>query len=146
MEDHAHPVADLLHLAEQMTGEQHRVPPLPQSPDQRTHVGHTSRIQAVGRLVEHEQLGLLQKRRRHPEPLLHAHRIGTEPVGAAGPELYHVEHRVHSPGRHAGVPGDDAQVVPAGQVRVEPGPLDEHPDPCQRGGVPRCGAEDPHGA
>jgi len=44
-------------------------------------------IEAVGRLVENQQLRVLQERRRQPEALLHPQRIGSQaivgPIGQA---------------------------------------------------------------
>ena len=73
-------VTDLLDLVEQVAGEHDGPVAAAQAADQRAHLDNALRVEAVGRLVEDHDLGILDQRRRDGEALLHAHRVGAEPV------------------------------------------------------------------
>ena len=136
--DDADPVADLLHLAEQVAGQQHGLPAGGEVDESRAHVGHAGRVQPVGRLVEDQQVRVAEQRRGHAEALLHAERVRPEPVAAAiGRGRPAPAPRSTAPVRHAAVAGQHAQVVPPGQVRVEARSLDQRADPGDRGRVAR---------
>jgi hypothetical protein len=55
--DHRHPVADSLHLGEQMAGEQHRPARLALLGDARPELGLHERVEPAGGLVHDQQLG-----------------------------------------------------------------------------------------
>ena len=85
-----------------------------------------TRVHAVRRLVEDEELGVLEERRRDPEALLHPERVGPEAVAGPGGQVDFLDDlrgdaRLGNPG----VAGEDAQVVAAGQVRIEGRRLDQ---------------------
>ncbi len=44
------------------------------------HLDDARRIEAVGWLVQHQQVGVLQQRHRHAQTLLHAERVGLDAV------------------------------------------------------------------
>src|SRR5205809_1145465 len=73
--DHRHPVADLLDLGHEMAGQQHGSPARPELANERPHLADPGRIKAVRRLVEHDQLRVLQQCGGHAEALLHAQRV-----------------------------------------------------------------------
>jgi hypothetical protein len=63
------PVADLLDLAEQVAGQQHGGTGVGARPDQPAHLGDAGRVEAVGRLVEDQQVGAPAQRHRQPDAL-----------------------------------------------------------------------------
>ena len=67
--------ADLFDLAEQMGGHQDGDPVGPELADQVPHLAGALRIEAVCRLVQHEQVARLQQRRRDAQPLPHTERV-----------------------------------------------------------------------
>ena len=69
----------------------------------------------------------------HPEALAHAHRVLRHPVVGAVEHADPLERRPDPvPGRRLAGRGQDLEVLPAGQVAVEPGLVDDGPDPGQR--------------
>jgi hypothetical protein len=102
------------------------------------HLADAGRVQPVHWLVEDEQLWVGQQTGGHAQPLAHAHGIGGDlvvgPPGQSGP----VQRRADPP---PGVPapgrGQDLQVLPAGQVAVEPWLVDDRAHPGQ--GTPALG-------
>jgi hypothetical protein len=94
--------AHLLRLGEEVTREENRDPLLRETTYEAANVPHAAGIEAVRRLVEHEQARVPQQRGRDPESLAH-------PLG------------------------EQFQVLPAGQVRVERRRLDEAADALERG-------------
>jgi hypothetical protein len=79
-----------------------------------TRPAHPLRVQAVGRLVEHEDLRVAEQRGAERETLAHAHRVALHAAVAGGRQLDHVEHLVHAGVGDAGRRGDRAQVAAAG--------------------------------
>ena len=102
--------------------------------DQRSHLAGALRVQAVGRFVEDQQLPRLQQSRSDAQPLPHAQRVVAVALGGgrAADRPGRVRRRsATGAGRRVGrAVGcvQPAQVVPAGQVGVECGPLDQRPD------------------
>ena len=95
-------------------------PPLAERADERAHLGHAGRVEPVGRLVEDQQLRVLEQRGGDAEPLLHAQRVRSR-SGRRRASVSPTSSSTRldaSPG-HAGVAGEHAQVVAAGEVRVE---------------------------
>ena len=85
---HADPGAQLLDLGEQVAGQEHRGAGRVQLEQQVADLADALRVEAVGRLVEHQQPWLSQQRGGQPEPLPHAQ--GVRPhrpaVDAAEPD------------------------------------------------------------
>ena len=144
--DHADPVADLLHLTEQVAGEHDRVAVPAEFADEPAHVGDAGRVEPVGRLVQDQQFRILQQCRGQTEALLHAQRVRGELVAAPVGEADDRQHFLHARVRHRAVARERAQVVPAAEVGIEGGRLDEHADVDQCPRVARLGVEHPHGA
>ena len=101
--------------------------------DERAHVAHARGIEPGGRLVEQEQARVAEERGRDPEPLAHAVRVAADPVPGPVSQLDDVEHLVDAVLRaEAVVVGEQAQVLAAGEVRVEARRLDEAGDSLER--------------
>ena len=72
-------VADALDLAEQVRRDDDRDSELcSRSPDQQQHLVPAGRIEAVGRLIEQEQPGIVDERLSELDALLHAGRVATD--------------------------------------------------------------------
>ena len=133
MVDDGDRVAGALDLVKQVRG-QHDGPALVgQAGDHRPHLVHARRVEPVHRLVQDEQLGVSEQARGHAQALAHAHRVrGDLVVGALG-EADPGQRRRDPPGRVAAARrGQQAQVLPPGQVVVEAGLVDDRADPGQR--------------
>ena len=101
------------------------------------------RVEPVHRLVQDEQFWVGEQAGGHPEALAHAHRVRGHfipgPFGQTDPGQRRRDPLVRVP---APCGGQQAKVVPAGQMRVEAGLVDDRPDPGQgpaplgRDGVP----------
>ncbi len=76
-------VADLLDLGQDVRAQQHGDPGLGEPRISVADVADAGRVEPVGRLVEDQQVGLLEQRRRDREPLLHAQRVGAVAVTVA---------------------------------------------------------------
>ena len=136
--------ADLLDLGEQVAGDEHRGAVGGQRPDQRAHLAGALRVEAVGRLVEDEQVAGCEQRRGDGEPLPHAERVGAVALPGRGQQAHPVERRVDAPARGARVGQqvggvEPGQVGPAREVGVERRALDERADPGQGVARPPCG-------
>ena len=120
-DDH-HAVDGLLHLGEQVAGDEHRaalvVGQVPEEPAQPL---DALGVQAVGRLVEHEDGGVAEQCRREREPLAHAEGVAARPAvaGVGEPDLD--ERLVGAAQRQARGAAVHAQVVAAGPGGVEGG-------------------------
>ena len=123
--------ADLLHLAEEVAGEQYGDPPLGEASDELAHLVHLLWVQAVGGLIEDEQLRPAEERLGDAEALAHPVRVGPHRAVDRIAELGHGEGLLHVGLREGLPPGPpvEAQVVDAGQVRHEPRPLHQGADP-----------------
>jgi hypothetical protein len=75
-------VAHLFHLGEDVTRDEYGPAFAAESPDQLAHFLDAGWVEAVGRLVQDQQFGVLEQRRADPEPLLHPQRVGLDPVPA----------------------------------------------------------------
>ena len=125
-------VADLLDLGHVVGAEQHGQPAGGQPLDQRPHVADAGGVEAVGGLVEHQQPGLAQQAGRDAEALAHA--VGVAADLAVGPvgQVDDLQDLLEQPGPDAAVEEREAlEVLPAGQVGVEAGALDEAGDAVQ---------------
>ena len=125
--------ADLLDLGEQVARDEHGRAVGGQRAHERAHLPGALRVQAVGRLVEHQEVAGPQKGVRQAEPLLHPQRVGLHLLvrccGQADPvEGLRDPAPAAAPVR-AGVGGVEAlQVRGARQVRGEARALHEGAD------------------
>ena len=142
-------VADLLDLVHVVRAEQHGQPAVGEPLDQRPHVADAAGVQAVGRLVEHQQPRVAQQAGRDAEALAHAVGVAAHLVAGAVAELDDVEHLVDPVVAGAGVEeGEAVEVLPTGEVGVEARALDEARHPVEGGDAvlgPRA-PEDAQGA
>ena len=129
--DDADAVADLLDLGHQVAREEDGAAALAEAPDELAHLGHAGRVEAVRRLVEDQQVRVLDQRGRDAEPLLHPLRVRAEAVACPLAEADLVERGRDPLLGDARMAGEHAQVVPCGQERIERGGLDHRPDPRQ---------------
>ena len=125
-----------------MTGKEHG-PALPSDlPNQSAHLDRSLRVQSAGRLVEDQQVGVLQQRGGDAKSLLHAGRVGLEFVLGAVGHVNLLEHRLDPRLAHGRVAGHDAQVVPPGEVGIEGRRLHHGAKVGQAGRTPGRGARD----
>ena len=66
------PVADVLHVGQQVAGQDDRLALLAQLADQVLDLGRADRVEARGRLVEQDQLGVVDQGLSQPDAALHA--------------------------------------------------------------------------
>ena len=126
-------VARLLDLVEQVRGEEHRAALADERADHLAELEDPGRVEAVGRLVEDQQLGVGEQAARDAEALAHALRVARDLlVGAVGEA--DARERAVDPRERLGAAhrGDDAQVLAPGQVRVEVRLLDDRADARER--------------
>ena len=71
MED-GDPVADVLHVGQQVAGQDDRLALLAELADQLLDLGGADRVEARGRLVEQDQLGVVDQGLGQADPPLHA--------------------------------------------------------------------------
>ncbi len=124
--------------AEQVAGDDHRAAGRGVGAQHLAHRVDLRRVQPVGRLVEHQQVGQAEHRLRDRHPLAHALAVAAHrPVDGACRGR-----RPRSPpsmcASSAGRPVAAQyrrQVVAAGQVRLQPGALDERAQPGQHRGA-----------
>ena len=121
-------VAQLLHLGQDVRAQQHGHTRLPEGADDLPDPADAGWVESVGRLVEDEQVGVLEQRSGDGQPLLHPG--GVAPVVVAGtvgePDL--LERGVDRGARHADGPREQAEVLATGERREEAGFLDDGPD------------------
>src|SRR5215469_8646668 len=131
---HAHVAADLLHLGEQVRGHQHGDAAGGDLPDEPAHLPGALWIQAVGRLVQDDELARLEQARGDGEPLLHAERVGAVVLLGGRGQAHPLQRRPDARVRGARVGGrvrrvDPGQVRAAGQLRVEGRAFYQRPHP-----------------
>src|SRR4029077_19554238 len=132
----------LLHLGEQVGGDENRHAVGGDLPDQATDLAGALRVQAVGGLIQDDQLPGLEQAGRDGQALLHAQRVRPVALPGRAEQPHPVQRRVDPGRRGARVGGPvggihPGQVGPAGQERVEGRALDPRPPPRQaRGGRP----------
>ena len=131
--DDDHPVGGLLHLGEQVAGHQHGAALLVgQVPQEAAQPLDALGVQAVGRLVEHQDGGVAEQRGRPARAAAACPGSSRRPAGrpaSVEPDLG--EHLVGPRDRQPGRPAVDPQVVAAGAGRVEGG-LQHGADGAQR--------------
>ena len=136
---HAHPVADLLHLVEQVAGEDDGAPAARrQAAHQFPDFNNAGRVQTVGRLVKNQQRRIAQQRGGNAQALFHARGTGAKlAVGRAARQPHGRQQAVNF-GRAAagGVQTlEAAQIVAAGQVGPEKGAFNQRAGMTQGGAV-----------
>ena len=132
--DHQEVVADVLDLAEQVAGDEDRDAVVGEGPHQAAHLHDAGGIEAVGRLVEHQQGGVHEQGGGDAEALLHPEGVALERVAGALGQPHALEGGV-DPGRaDARQPGQGQQVRTPRQGGVEGRRLDERPHPGQVAG------------
>ena len=136
-----HPVAHLLDLGELVAGDEHRPAFLAKAAEQIPDLLDPRGIKAVGRFVQDQQRRILEQGGGDAEPLLHPKGIGLHRV-ARSPSQPDPIHR----GRHVlpSVPldaGQELEVEPAGEPRIEGGGLHDRSDPADH---PRQAPRDVH--
>ncbi len=124
-----HDVVDALRdLGEQVARDEDRPPTPGLGPHEVTHPADAGRVEAVGRLVQDEHLGVAEQGGGDGEALAHAHRVTLHPpVGRVG-EADLFEHVVDAFGRVVAGGRQHAQVVAPGAARVEAGVLEHGAD------------------
>jgi hypothetical protein len=121
----------VLDLAHEVARQHHRPPALGERADERAHLGHAAGVEPVRRLVEDQQLRVLQQRRGHAEPLPHAEGVRAHAVAGAVGQAGVAQHDAHALLGDAGEAGEHAQVVAAREVGVEGRALDDRAEPRQ---------------
>ena len=149
--DHDELVGDDLDLAEQVGREEHRAALVGEMAQQAAHPVDALGVEAVGRLVEDEDLGVAHERTGQPEPLTHAERVVAHAaaglvVGEADeaehlldPALGHphlqrgeTEHLAAGPARVLGRGVEHDADVPTGVGQVAVGPTEDRRRPARR--------------
>ena len=128
-----HRVAGALHLVEQVRRQHHGAPLGDERVDHVAHLEHAAGIEPVHRFVEDQQLGVTEEAGRDAEPLAHPHGVLRHLVVGAVQDADAFERRRNAAlGRRFTRRGEDLQVLPAGQVAVETGLVDDGAHPGQR--------------
>ena len=127
-------VGHLLHLVEDVRRDEDRAPLLlDERADHVAELEHARGVEPVRRLVEHEQLGVVEQGARDAEALAHAERVGLDLVVRALAQRDALEHRRDARARLAAVVrGPHVEVAAAAQVRVEARLLDDAADARER--------------
>ena len=128
-------VADLLHLVEQVRGEQHRAAFRDEAADHAPELVDAGRVEPVGRLVQDQQLRVGEESARDAQALTHPERVGGDaivrPLGEADAFERPLDPIVRLPlprGR------DHGEVLATGQVAMEARLLDDRADAGERRG------------
>ena len=117
--DHDQVVGDDLDLVQQVRGEQHGAAVVGVPAEQVAHPADAGRVEAVGRLVEDQHLGVADQRGRDAEPLAHAERVVAHPAAGLGRgQADQVEHLVDPGGRQAHGALRDGEDLAAGAAGV----------------------------
>jgi len=98
-------------------------------PHDRIERGDGRRVEVGQRLVEQQQLGLVQDRPAHRRALHHPARQRAHGVIGAGAEPHLLEQLAHAALRHSVQPAVVAQVLARGQVAIEQRIVAQQPDP-----------------
>jgi hypothetical protein len=124
-------VGDQLHLAHQVTGDQHGAALVGEAAQQRTDPSDPVEVEAVDRFVEEEDLRVAQQRGSDPEPLPHAQGVALDPPAGRSPEADLVDHLLDPSEADAVGAGPDAQVCPSGTAGVHRAGVEQRPDLAQ---------------
>ncbi len=110
--DDADDVSQLLDLRQDVAGDEDRLALRGQRAQGLAHGDDASRVEAVGRLVEQEQLRIGQQGRGDAQPLLHAQRVTAGLVPTPLGQAHQAQHLVHARGRDSRARGGQrTQVV-----------------------------------
>src|SRR5579875_327892 len=124
-DDHE-PVGDRLDLVEQVGGEQHGAPTAGEVTQQSAHPAHPLGIQAVGRLVEDQQLRVAEQGVGDPQPLAHAERVLADALARRGlVEPDELQHLVHARVGNAEQLRGAGEGLPAAAAAVGGGGVDQ---------------------
>src|SRR5215218_2270980 len=96
--DDDQPVDGVLHLPEQVRGQEHGPAAGGVAAEQVAHPADALGVQAVGRLVEHQHRRVGQQRPCDAEPLPHAERVAGDPASGRGREADELQHLVDALG------------------------------------------------
>jgi hypothetical protein len=129
-------IGHLLHFGQDVAGQDHGGLGLPgQALEQLAQVLDARGVQAVGVLVQDQQPGLPHHGQGHAQPLAHAQGIFPHRAPEVPGQVHQARPPVHlRTGDPAHQPGD-LQVLPAGQVVLQGGPLHHGADLGQRRGM-----------
>ena len=137
--DHLAPIHDgdriarALDLVQEVRGQHDRSSLGDERLDHVAHVEHAAGVEAVHGLVEDEELGVTEQAGRDTQTLAHAHGVLRHLVVGPVQDADTLERRGDAGlGRRLTCRGEDLQVLPAGQVSVEAGFVDDGPHPGQR--------------
>ena len=126
-----------------MAGQHDRAPAGAELTDQLADLNHAGRVEAVGRLVEKDELGVAEERAGDPESLLHAERVRREFAVGAFAEIDERQEPVDIGGQAAPTDAlEVTQVRAPGEVRIERWRLDHRAHEAQRGRTTSRIAED----
>ena len=95
--DDGHAVADGFHLAEFVRRKENGLALVFQALDDFADFHAAQRVQAAGRLVENQQIGIVDERLREADALLHAFGIGFDEAFAGGLQFNEFEQPVNAP-------------------------------------------------
>ena len=118
VQDH-HAIADVFDVREQMRTQQNRGSPSPEFQQQILHLAGADGIEAGGRLIEDQQLGIVDQRLGEPEAATHPLRVLADRPTLDLREPDHVEKFVDATLPRAAVEPEDATVVVEGLTGVE---------------------------
>ena len=123
-------VAERLRLVELVRAHEHGLAVAPQPADVSPQRVPRLDVDAEGRLVEDQQLGVVQQRapEREAPPQAARERAGPVPRGPRAPQLRHLRHAPVAV-RHAEEVGREAEVLADGELVVERRLLRDDPDP-----------------
>ena len=123
------PVGDGLDLGQQVRGEQHGAAAVGEAPQQPAHPAHALGIEAVGGLVEDQDLRVAEQRVGEAEALAHAERVLADaPAGRRLVEADELEQLVDALHRHAHGPGGDGERLAAAAAGVLRRRVEQDPD------------------
>ena len=143
-DDH-HPVGDGLDLGQQVRGEQHGAAAVGEVAQHAPHPAHAFRIEAVGGLVEDQDLGVAEQCVGEAQALAHAERVLADtPPGRRLVEADELQQRVDALRRHAHGVGRDGERLTAAAPGVLRGRVEQDADaPARVRQVAVAPAEDP---
>ena len=119
-------------LGELVAGHEDGAALIGQAAQQAAQPGHALRVQAAGRLVEHEGLWVAQQGGGQREPLPHAERVAAYPAVRGAAEPGEVEHLLDPLAGDPGGPRGDPQRHPARAPGMEHVRVDQRADVPER--------------
>ena len=131
--DDADVTGDLLYFGQQVTGEKDGHPELFGQPhDQVPHLLDAAGIEAVGGLVQDEQLRFAQQSKRQPQSLPHAIGVAADPATGGILQAHDGQHAVDLRLNASGETSRHLQVLAAGQVGIDGRGFDQGSQPGQQ--------------